>query len=243
MKRDRSLTARVSCATCSMNGVSASLIAALPCCVYRCNVAAAARRRARSWFSCDRARARFAATFEPAHPARDWSFVTVAWCVPPQPASAIVSATMPSLSSDAGELRDDLVAVRLQRLFLALRHQVDVELVDADRLELLQLCSRLRGVAEHAEAVDDLVGNELAVLRAHARVLLVVVELARLDELRQVFGNLRVVAVPLDQVHHVVGDHRREPARLLARVFDVVRDVAPRADAALHAARGPARPL
>src|SRR3954454_19101890 len=169
MKRDRSLTGRVSCATCSMNGVSASLIAALPCCVYRCNVAAAARRRARSWFSCDRARARFAATFEPAHPARDWSFVTVTWCVPPQPAtaSAIVSATMPSLSSDAGELRDDLVAVRLQRLFLALRHQVDVDLVDADRLELRQLCRRLRGVAQHAEAIDDLVGNELAVLRAH----------------------------------------------------------------------------
>src|SRR3954451_10068840 len=160
MKRDRSLTASVSCATCSMNGVSASLIAALPCCVYRCNVAAAARRRARSWFSCDRARARFAATFEPAHPARDWLFVTVTWCVPPQPASAIVSATMPGLSSDAGEFRDDLVAVRLKRLFLPLGHQVDVELADAHRLALLHLWGDLRGAADHAEAVDDLVGDE-----------------------------------------------------------------------------------
>src|SRR5436190_24359528 len=146
------------------------------------------RSRARSALSCARACTRLPATLEPSHSGRACRVVVRASLVPPHAASASVDTTTATLRSDARELGDDLVAVRLERLFLPLRHQVDVELVDADRLELLQLCSRLRGVAEHAEAVDDLVGDELAVLRAHARVLLVVVELARLDELRQVFG-------------------------------------------------------
>src|SRR5581483_6978308 len=46
---------------------------------------------------------------------------------------------------DACELRDDLPPVRLEHLFLAVRHQVDVELVDADRLELTQLLRALLG--------------------------------------------------------------------------------------------------
>src|SRR5437764_9815468 len=67
------------------------------------------------------------------------------------------------LRSDAGELGDDLVAVGLKGLLLAVRHEVDVELVDADILELLQLRLDLTGVADHAEAVADLVRDELAV--------------------------------------------------------------------------------
>ena len=43
------------------------------------------------------------------------------------------------LGRNPGEAGDDLLAVGLERLLLALGHQVDVELVDADRLELLQL--------------------------------------------------------------------------------------------------------
>ena len=117
------------------------------------------------------------------------------------------------------------LAVGRERLLLAVRHQVDVELVDADRLELAQLRGRLLGVAEDAEAVADLVGDELAVLRADAGVLVVVVELARLDVVGQRLRDLRAVgAVALDQVHDVVRDHRREPAHLLARVGDVVGD-------------------
>src|SRR6266699_3215644 len=38
------------------------------------------------------------------------------------------SAGIADLCGDAGELRDDLVSVRLQRVFLAVRHEVDVEL-------------------------------------------------------------------------------------------------------------------
>src|SRR5215211_5910990 len=105
--------------------------------------------------------------------------------------------TLAASGGDAGELRDDLPPIDLERLLLRVRHQVDVELVDADGLELLQLLRRLRRRAEDAEAVDDLVGHELAVLRADAGVLLVVVELARLHVLRQRGRNLRVEAVAL----------------------------------------------
>ena len=70
-------------------------------------------------------------------------------------------------------------------------HEVDVELVDADRLELLQLGGRLVGVPEDAEAVADLVGDELAVLRPDARVLVVVVELADADVLGELVRDLQ----------------------------------------------------
>jgi hypothetical protein len=43
------------------------------------------------------------------------------------------------LGRDARELRDHVLAICGKRLFLAMRHQVDVELADADRLELAQL--------------------------------------------------------------------------------------------------------
>ena len=102
----------------------------------------------------------------------------------------------------------------------------------------------LLGVAEHAEAVADLVGDELAVRGADAAVVLVVVELPRLDEVGQRARDLvGVVAVALDQVHDVVRDHRREPAHLLARLGDVVGDVARRADDALERGRVAARLL
>jgi hypothetical protein len=67
---------------------------------------------------------------------------------------------------DAGELRDDLLSIGLERLLLAVRHQVDVELVDADRLELTELLRALLDAADDAEALADLVGDELAVLGA-----------------------------------------------------------------------------
>src|SRR5688500_14459906 len=121
-----------------------------------------------------------------------------------------------SLGGDAREARDDLLAVGLERLLLALGHQVDVELVDADRLELLQLGDGVVGRAENAEAVADLVGDELAVRGADAAVVLVVVELARLHVVGQRLGDLGVEAVPLHEVHDVVRDHGREPAHLVA---------------------------
>src|SRR5581483_4556581 len=103
----------------------------------------------------------------------------------------------PALRGDAGELGDDLAAVGLERLLLAVRHQVDVELADADGLELAQLPRAVAGRPDHAEAVADLVGDELAVLRADAGVVLVVVELARLDEVGQLRRDVGVPPVAL----------------------------------------------
>ena len=79
-------------------------------------------------------------------------------------------------------------------------------------------------VAEHREAVADLVGDELAVLRADPRVLVVVVELPRLDVVGERVRDDRAVRpVALDQVLHVVRDHGREPARLLTALLDAAR--------------------
>src|SRR3712207_1458477 len=94
--------------------------------------------------------------------------------LPRRPSAA---AAPPSpLRGDSRELGQDLAPVRGERLLLAFCHEVDVELVDADRLELAQLRRRLLGRAEDAEAVADVVRDELAVLRADAGVLVVVVE-------------------------------------------------------------------
>src|SRR5438552_3128878 len=67
--------------------------------------------------------------------------------------------------------------------------------------------------------------------------LLVVVELAGLDEIGQILGDLGILAVPLDQIHDMVRDHRREPPRLLTGIGDVVGDVTGRTDDALQLAR------
>src|SRR5207244_3945490 len=117
--------------------------------------------RRRSAFSLLRCNTRFAVTFDPWH----WRFGSATVRIvpfgaagrleePPQAANVAHRAsrsrartcTSPRLAAplgcDAAELRDDLVAVRLQRLLLSTCHEVDVELVDADRFELPELLRR-----------------------------------------------------------------------------------------------------
>ena len=88
-----------------------------------------------------------------------------------------------------------------------------------------------RPVAEHAEAVDDLVRDELRVGVARAAVMRVVVALARADVVRERLRDLAVLAVAADEVGDVVADHAAEPAALLARVVEVVAEVGGRRDA------------
>ena len=85
----------------------------------------------------------------------------------------------------AAQRRDDALAVAVERRLLRVVHEVDVELVDAERLELAQLGDVVLDRAEHAEAVDDLVGHELGVRVAGAPVVGVVVALAGADVVRQ----------------------------------------------------------
>jgi hypothetical protein len=100
--------------------------------------------------------------------------------------------------------------------------EVDRELVDPERLELLQPSGPvLLDRADDAEAVDDLVGHELGVGVPGPAVLVVVVALATLDVVGERLGNPAGVAVAGDDVGHVVADHPAEPAALVAAVREV----------------------
>ena len=72
---------------------------------------------------------------------------------------------------------DDGLAVDAKGLLLVVVLQVAGELVDADRLEFLQLRDVLVGGAEDAEPVDDLVGHEVDVVVLGLAVRVVVVAL------------------------------------------------------------------
>src|ERR1700729_4173264 len=70
-----------------------------------------------------------------------------------------------SCRCDRRECRDDVPPVCLERLLLPVCHEVDVELVDSDSLELAQLADAVLGRPDDREAVADLVADELAVRR------------------------------------------------------------------------------
>src|SRR4029450_954142 len=156
----------------------------------------------------------------------------------PGPARARTSrraGTASSLRADrVGDGRDDLLAVGLQGLVLRVVLQVDGELMDAERLQLLQSPYVLLDRPENAEAVDDLVRHELGVDIARLAVLVVVVPLAALDVLGERRRDGGGLAVARDDVGDVVADHATEPAALIARMLDVVGDVGRRGDADHH---------
>src|SRR4029450_6950150 len=120
---------------------------------------------------------------------------------PRRPARARARTSRPderasSLRADrVGDGRDDLLAVGLQGLVLGVVLQVDGELMDAERLELLQSPHVLLDRSEDAEAVDDLVRHELGVDVARLAVLVVVVPLAALDVLGERLRDGRGLAV------------------------------------------------
>ena len=75
-------------------------------------------------------------------------------------------------------------------------------------------------VAHEAEPVDDLVGHERGVGRAHLGVVEVVVPLAVADVRRQLLGQV-LARVLVHEVDDVVGDEGREPAGPVAAVGEV----------------------
>src|SRR4051794_30860465 len=140
-------------------------------------------------------------------------------------------ATFSRSSRATRHRRNDVAAVGIECGVHGVVHQVDVELVDAEALELAQLGDVVVDGAQDAEALDDLVGDELGVGVADTPVMGVVVALARLDVVGQRPGDVAPLAVALDDVGHVVADHPAEPAALLARVVEVVADIGRRRDA------------
>ena len=94
--------------------------------------------------------------------------------------------------------------------------EVDGELVDAELAQLVEPTDVLGDRAEDAEAVDDVVGNELGVHVAGLAVLVVVVAGSSLDVVGEGRRHGGGLAVTGDDVGDVVADHPAEPAALVA---------------------------
>src|SRR4051794_25891645 len=81
----------------------------------------------------------------------------------------------PAAASAAPQGRDHRASVRLDGLFLVAVHEVEVELLHADPLELSQPGDLLGRLADYAEAIDRLVVDEAGVGGADLGVVVVVV--------------------------------------------------------------------
>ena len=76
---------------------------------------------------------------------------------------------------------------------------------------------------DHAETIDYFIGNEIRVIAFHHAMVKIVVTAAvlhiRSERRRQVFR----LVLP-DEIHHVVGNQRREPAHAFARHGQIIRN-------------------
>src|SRR3990172_1414188 len=95
--------------------------------------------------------------------------------------AAFMTSSTRTSASCGPKARNDLVAVLGDDALLLGVHQIDVELGDARLFEGLKALHVLLGRAQDGKALDDVVGDELQVLRVFLRVLTVVVPLAALD--------------------------------------------------------------
>ena len=95
--------------------------------------------------------------------------------------------------------------------------------------------------AEDAEAVDDVVRDEVCGGVVRLAVVAVVVALAGPYVVGKSVRHLAVFAVAGDEVGDVVADHATEPAALVALVGEVVSDVGGGGDADLYVLRVAAR--
>src|ERR671913_1475141 len=95
--------------------------------------------------------------------------------------------------------------------------------------------------AEDAEAVHDVVGDEVRGGVAGLAMMAVVVTLAGRYVVGEGVRDVAVFAVAGDEVGHVVADHATEPAALVALVGEVFADVRGGGDADLYLPRVAAR--
>src|SRR6185437_1050185 len=115
--------------------------------------------------------------------------------------------------------RDHSLAVGGQRRVLRVVLEIEPEVTRAHALEPLELLDvRLRR-PDQAEALHDLVGDELGVLVAGAPVGVVVITAPVLDVVAEALGDRPAVgAVAVDDVDDVVADHAPEPPDLVQRM-------------------------
>ena len=124
------------------------------------------------------------------------------------------------------ERRNDPAPVGIQGLFLRVVHEVDREVIAAQRAQARELGDMVLDPAEHAETIDDVVGNEVRGRIPRAAVVGVVVVPALLDVVGERARNApRLLAVAPDEIGDMVAHHAPEPAELLALVRDVVPHV------------------
>src|SRR5882724_2630664 len=112
----------------------------------------------------------------------------------------------------------NFVLVDIESFLLITAHQVDVELGYTDFAEPIELFTVVVDGTDHAETVDDFVGDEFGVVAADFAVVEVVVLATVLYE-RGERGGQFFGLVFGDEVHHVVGDQRGKPADVFAAGF------------------------
>src|ERR687898_690610 len=110
-------------------------------------------------------------------------------------------------------------------------HEVDVELVHAEAFQLVEFLYVVLDGAEDAEALDDVVRDEVRRGVVCFAVVAVVVALARPYVVGQGVRDLAFISVARDQVGDVVADHPAEPPALVALVGEIFSDVGGGGDA------------
>src|SRR5258708_1282969 len=115
----------------------------------------------------------------------------------------------------------NFVLVDIESFLLFTAHQVDVELGYTDFAEAVELFTVVVEGTDHAETVDDFVGDELGVVAADFAMVEIVVFATVFYERGQRGGQLFGLVFG-DEVHHVIGNERGKPADVFAGGFQVV---------------------
>src|SRR5882724_6187061 len=115
----------------------------------------------------------------------------------------------------------NFVLVDIESFLLFTAHQVDVELGYTDFAEAVEFFTVVVDGTDHAETLDDFVGDEFGVVAADFAVVEIVVLATVLHE-RGERGGQFFGLVFGDEVHHVVGDQGGKPADVFAGGFQVV---------------------
>src|SRR5882724_2120127 len=115
----------------------------------------------------------------------------------------------------------NFVLVDIESFLLFTAHQVDVELGYTDFAEAVELFTVVVEGTDHAETVDDFVGDELGVVAADFAMVEIVVFATVFYERGQRGGQFFGLVFG-DEVHHVIGNERGKPADVFAGGFQVV---------------------
>src|SRR5207245_10785080 len=101
--------------------------------------------------------------------------------------------------------------VDVQGFLFVAGHEVDVELSDADFAQAVELLAMFLNGTNDAEAVDDLVGNEIGIVTADFTMVEIIV-LAAVFHIGREAGRKFLRLVLGDEYHTVFGTEGRKPS-------------------------------